>query len=100
LGLAMDAQKLLDARGIAVRIVSMPSTTAFDRQDAVYRNEVLGGKLPRIAVEAGVTRFWGQYGCVAAIGIDSFGESAPAGDLFKHFGLTAAHLADTVAAQL
>ncbi len=100
LGLAMDAQKLLDARGIAVRVVSIPSTTAFDRQDAHYRQEVLGDKLPRIAVEAGVTRFWGQYGCVAALGIDSFGESAPAGDLFKHFGLTAEHLADTVAAQL
>jgi transketolase len=100
LGLAMDAQKLLDARGIAVRVVSVPSTTAFDRQDARYRNEVLGVGLPRIAVEAGVTRFWGQYGCVAALGIDSFGESAPAGDLFKHFGLTAENLANTVAAHL
>ncbi len=100
LGLAMDAQKLLDARGIAVRVVSIPSTTAFDRQDIRYRNEVLGVGLPRIAVEAGVTRFWGQYGCVVALGIDSFGESAPAGDLFKHFGLTAEHLANTVAAQL
>jgi transketolase len=100
LGLAMDAQKLLDAQGIAVRIVSVPSTTAFDRQDVRYRNEVLGVGLPRIAVEAGVTRFWGQYGCVAALGIDSFGESAPAGDLFKHFGLTAENLANTVAAQI
>jgi transketolase len=100
LGLAMDAQKLLDARGIAVRVVSIPSTNAFDRQDLRYRNEVLGVGLPRIAVEAGVTRFWGQYGCVAALGIDSFGESAPAGDLFKHFGLTAENLANTVAAQL
>ena len=61
---------------------------------------VLGTGVPRIAVEAGVTRFWGQYGCVAALGIDTFGESAPAGELFKHFGLTAANLADTVAAQL
>jgi transketolase len=100
LGLAMDAQKLLDAQGIAVRVVSIPSTTAFDRQSARYRNEVLGVGLPRIAVEAGVTRFWGQYGCVAALGIDSFGESAPAGDLFKHFGLTAENLANTVAAQI
>jgi len=100
LGMAMDAQKLLDAKGIAVRVVSLPSTTAFDRQDRSYRDEVLGIGLPRIAVEAGVTRFWGQYGCVAALGIDSFGESAPAGDLFKHFGLTAEKLADTVAAQL
>jgi transketolase len=100
LGLAMDAQKLLDARGIAVRVVSVPSTSVFDRQDAAYRRVVLGEALPRIAVEAGVSRFWGQYGCVAALGIDSFGESAPAGDLFKHFGITAGHLADLVAAQL
>ena len=100
LGLAMDAQKLLDAKGIAVRVVSIPSTTVFDRQDAAYRSAVLGTGLPRIAVEAGVTRFWGQYGCVAALGIDTFGESAPAGDLFKHFGLTATNLADTVAAQV
>ena len=100
LGLAMDAQKILDARGIAVRVVSMPSTNVFDRQDASYRKDVLGNGLPRIAVEAGVTRFWGQYGCVAALGIDTFGESAPAGDLFKHFGLTAERLAETVAAQL
>ncbi len=100
LGLAMDAQKLLDAKGIAVRVVSIPSTTVFDRQDAAYRNAVLGTGLPRIAIEAGVTRFWGQYGCVAALGIDTFGESAPAGELFKHFGLTAANLADTVASHL
>jgi transketolase len=100
LGLAMEAQKLLDAKGIAVRVVSIPSTTVFDRQDAGYRNAVLGSGLPRIAIEAGVTRFWGQYGCAAVLGIDTFGESAPAGDLFKHFGLTAANLADTVAAQL
>ena len=100
LGLAMDAQKLLDARGINVRVVSLPSSTVFDRQDASYRNDVLGGGLPRFGVEAGVTRFWGQYGCVAALGIDSFGESAPAGDLFKHFGLTAEHLAETVAAHI
>jgi transketolase len=100
LGLAMEAQRLLDAKGIAVRVVSIPSTTVFDRQDAGYRNAVLGSGLPRIAIEAGVTRFWGQYGCAAVLGIDTFGESAPAGDLFKHFGLTAANLADTVAAQL
>ena len=100
LGLAMDAQKLLDARGINVRVVSLPSSTVFDRQDASYRNDVLGGGLPRFGVEAGVTRFWGQYGCVAALGIDSFGESAPAGDLFKHFGLTAEHLAETMAAHI
>jgi transketolase len=100
LALAMQAQQLLDAKGVAVRVVSIPSTTVFDRQDKTYQRDVLGGALPRIAIEAGVTRFWGQYGCVAALGIDTFGESAPAGDLFKHFGLTAERLAETVVAQL
>jgi len=100
LALAMEAQKLLDRKGIGVRVVSMPSTTVFDRQDAGYRRSVLGERAPRIAVEAGVTRFWGQYGCVAALGIDSFGESAPAGDLFRHFGLTAEHLAQLVETHL
>jgi len=92
-GLAMQAQQQLEAQGVPVRVVSIPSTTTFDKQDAVYRQQVLGGSLPRIAVEAGVTRFWGQYGCVAALGIDSFGESAPAPEVYKHFGLTAEGLA-------
>jgi transketolase len=88
--LALEAQKRLAAEDIAVRVVSMPSTTVFDRQDAAYRDSVLPRGLPRIAVEAGVTDFWRKYvgpeGRV--VGIDRFGESAPAGDLFKHFGLT------------
>ena len=100
LAIAMEAQKLLDSHGVAARVVSMPSTTVFDRQPDAYRNEVLGGRLPRIAIEAGVTRFWGQYGCAATLGIDSFGESAPAGELFKHFGLTAQRLAETVVTQI
>jgi transketolase len=100
LAVAMEAQKLLDSQGVAARVVSLPSTTVFDRQDEAYRNAVLGGRLPRIAIEAGVTRFWGQYGCAATLGIDSFGESAPAGDLFQHFGLTAQRLAETVVAQI
>jgi transketolase len=94
-GLAMQAQQLLAQQGIGVRVVSLPSSTRFDRQDAVYRAEVLG-TLPRIGVEAGVTCWWGQYGCVAALGVDSFGESAPAPALFEHFGLTAAKLAARV----
>ena len=73
---------------IPVRVVSMPSTTVFDRQDLQYKKEVLPSKLPRIAVEAGVTDFWWKYGCAAVIGIDSYGESAPAGVLFKEFGFT------------
>jgi transketolase len=97
LSLAMQAQQLLDREGIAVRVVSLPSTTVFDRQDAAYRRSVLGEGVPRVGVEAGVTRFWGQYGCVAALGIDSFGESAPAAELFTHFDLTADRLAQLVA---
>ncbi len=94
-GLAMQAQQLLAQQGIAVRVVSLPSVTRFDHQDAAYRATVLG-TLPRIGVEAGVTRWWGQYGCVAALGVDSFGESAPAPAVFEYFGLTAAKLVETV----
>jgi len=95
--LAMAAQALLDSRGVPVRVVSMPSTTVFDRQDGAYRDAVLGGRdLPRIGVEAGVTRWWGQYGCCAALGVDTYGESAPAAAVFEHFGLTAQNLADLV----
>jgi transketolase len=99
-GLAMQAQQLLDARGIAVRVVSIPSSTVFDRQPRAWRDSVLGTGLPRIGVEAGVTRWWGQYGCVAALGVDSFGESAPAADLYRHFGLSAEALARLVQQQV
>jgi transketolase len=97
--LAMAAQQLLDARNIAVRVVSLPSSTVFDRQDRAYRDVVLGRGLVRIGVEAGVTRWWGQYGCSAALGIDTFGESAPAPQVYEHFGLTAGKLADLVQVQ-
>ncbi|MEK8030849.1 transketolase [Ideonella sp. DXS29W] len=94
--LALNAQQLLAGHKIAVRVVSMPSTTVFDRQSVEYKSEVLPPKLPRIAIEAGVTDFWWKYGCAAVVGIDRFGESAPAGVLFKHFGFTAENLALTV----
>ena len=94
--LALHAQQLLAARGIAVRVVSMPSTTVFDRQDVKYKRSVLPDGLPRVAVEAGVTDFWWKYGCAAVVGIDRYGESAPANVLFKHFGFTAENVADTV----
>ncbi|RPH60057.1 MAG: transketolase, partial [Burkholderiales bacterium] len=94
--LAIEAQRLLDARGVPVRVVSMPSTTVFDRQDRAWRDEVLPPQLPRFGVEAGVTRWWSQYGCVAALGVDAFGESAPAAAVYRHFGLTAEALADLV----
>jgi transketolase len=96
--LAMAAQALLDSRGLPVRVVSLPSSTVFDRQDKAYRDAVLGRGLVRIGVEAGVTRWWGQYSCVAALGVDQFGESAPAAQVFGHFGLTAQALADLVQA--
>ncbi len=95
-GLAMQARDLLAADGIAVRIVSMPCAEVFDRQDEAYRSNVLPRRLPRIAVEAGVTDGWWKYGCDAVVGIDTFGESAPASALFRHFGFTPENLADTV----
>jgi transketolase len=94
--LALHAQTQLAIEGIAVRVVSMPSTTVFDRQDVAYKQSVLPANLPRIAVEAGVTDFWWKYGCAAVVGIDTFGESAPAGVLFKHFGFTTQNVVDTV----
>jgi transketolase len=98
--LALHAQAALAKDGIAVRVVSMPSTTTFDRQDVAYKAEVLPAGLPRIAVEAGVTDGWWKYGCAAVVGIDTYGESAPAGVLFKHFGFTPENVADTVRAVL
>ena len=96
--LAVKAADSLAAEGIAVRVVSMPSTDVFDRQDAAYKASVLPKGLPRVAVEAGVTAFWYKYVGLegAVVGIDTFGESAPAGVLFKHFGLTAEKVAATV----
>jgi transketolase len=94
--LALHAQAELAKDGVAVRVVSMPSTTVFDRQDTAYKSQVLPAGVPRIAVEAGVTDGWWKYGCAAVVGIDRFGESAPGAVLFKHFGFTAANVADTV----
>ncbi|EWS55488.1 MULTISPECIES: transketolase [unclassified Methylibium] len=94
--LALHAQQQLAAAGIAVRVVSMPSTTTFDRQDVAYKRRVLPDGLPRVAVEAGVTDGWWKYGCAAVVGLDTYGESAPAGALFKHFGFTAENVAATV----
>jgi transketolase len=94
--LALAAQAELAKDKIAVRVVSMPSTTVFDRQSVEYKSEVLPRKVPRIAVEMGVTDFWWKYGCAAVIGIDTYGESAPAGVLFKHFGFTTENVVATV----
>jgi transketolase len=94
--LALKAQEQLGREGIAVRVVSMPSTTTFDRQSRQYKESVLPPGVPRVAVEAGVTDFWWKYGCSAVVGIDTYGESAPANVLFKHFGFTEQNVADTV----
>jgi transketolase len=100
--LALDAQKTLAAEGVAVRVVSMPSTSVFDRQDRAYRDSVLPRGVPRVAVEAGVTDYWRKYvGAVdskqgAVIGIDRYGESAPAGELYKFFGITAENVVAAV----
>jgi len=94
--LALHAQAELAQGGIAVRVVSMPSTTVFDRQSVAYKTSVLPSKLPRIAVEAGVTDGWWKYGCAAVLGLDRYGESAPASALFPFFHFTPQNLADTV----
>jgi transketolase len=96
IGLALGAQEALAALGIGVRVVSMPSTSLFDKQSAAYKSSVLPAGLPRIAVEMGVTDFWWKYGCAAVVGIDTFGESAPAPVLFKHFGFTVENVVRTV----
>jgi transketolase len=97
--LALKAQALLAqaAKGrIAARVVSMPSTTVFDRQSVAVKRALLPDGIPRVAIEAGVTDGWWKYGCAAVVGLDRYGESAPASVLFPHFGFTAENLADTV----
>ena len=96
--LAVKAADALAEQGIAVRIVSMPCTDVFDRQKASYKASVLTKGIPRVAIEAGVSDFWYKYVGLegAVIGIDTFGESAPAGVLFKHFGFTPEKVVDAV----
>jgi transketolase len=86
--LAVQAQVALASNDIPVRVVSMPSTTVFDRQERSYRDRILPPDLPCVAIEAGAPDLWRKYvgRSGAVIGIDRFGESAPAGDLFRHFG--------------
>ncbi|MCE3603060.1 transketolase [Massilia sp. P8910] len=88
--LATKAAAALAAEGILVRVVSMPSTDVYDRQDPAYKAKVLTRGVPRVAIEAGVSDFWYKYVGLegAVVGIDTFGESAPAPVLFKHFGFT------------
>ena len=98
-GIAIQAAQQLGKDGIGVRVVSMPCTNVFDTQDESYRASVLPpGVTARVAVEAGVTEGWwrfvGEKGRV--IGLDRFGESAPADELFEHFGFTAGNVVATV----
>ncbi len=90
IGLAMNAQTALAETGIQVRVVSMPCTSLFDRQDVAYKDSVLLKGVKRVAVEAGITDYWRKYIGLegAVVGMTTFGESAPADDLFKHFGFT------------
>jgi transketolase len=97
--LALNAQQQLalpENGRIAVRVVSMPSTTVFDRQSEAWKRAVLPAGVPRIAVEMGVSDGWWKYGCAAVVGIDRYGESAPAPVLFKHFGFTVDNVVATV----
>ena len=96
--LALAAQQALAGEGIAVRVVSMPSTTVFDRQDAAWRNAVLPPGVPRAAVEAGVSDYWRKYVGLdgAVVGVDRYGESAPAAEVFRFLGVTAENVVKAV----
>jgi transketolase len=96
--IALAAQKSLAEAGIAVRVVSMPCTSLFDRQDAAWRESVLPKGLPRVAIEAGVTDYWRKYVGLEGevVGVDRFGESAPAPDVYKFLGIDAEHLVAAV----
>lgn len=96
--LAAEARKILTAENVQCRLVSMPSTTVFDRQSDSYKEEVLGKDLPIVAIEAASTGLWWKYvkGKGTVIGIDSFGESAPAKELFKMYGFTVDNVVDTI----
>ncbi len=97
-GLAMDSQLALKEDGVNARVVSMPCTHAFDRQEKKYQDSVLTPGVKRVSIEAGVTDFWRKYVGLdgASVGINTYGESAPGGDLFKHFGFTVENVIKTV----
>ena len=96
--LAAEVRKILTAENVQARLVSMPSTTVFDRQDEAYKTDVLGDGLPIVAIEAASTGLWWKYvkGNATVIGLDQFGESAPAKDLFKLYGFTVENIVNTV----
>jgi transketolase len=96
--LAVEARSRLAAEGIAVRVVSMPSTSVFDRQERGWKERVLPRGVPRVAVEAGVSDLWRKYVGLegAVVGLDRFGASAPAAELFRQLGFTPERVADAV----
>ena len=96
--LAVKAQEALKGDGVNARVVSMPSTNVFDRQDQAYKDSILTPGVKRVSVEAGVTDFWRKYVGLegGTVGIDTFGESAPGGVLMKHFGFTVENVVKTV----
>jgi transketolase len=100
MAITTGARDLLAARGVKARVVSMPCSDLFDRQDKAWRNSVLPPGVRRVAVEAGATMSWYKYVGLegAVVGIDRFGESAPGGEVMKYFGFTAEHVAEVVAA--
>ena len=97
-GLAIDSQAALKENGVNARVVSMPCTHAFDRQEKKYQDSILTPGVKRVSIEAGVTDFWKKYVGLdgASVGINTYGESAPGGDLFKHFGFTVENVVKTV----
>ncbi|HSJ95862.1 MAG TPA: transketolase C-terminal domain-containing protein, partial [Myxococcota bacterium] len=97
-GIALAAQKALAAGGLPVRVVSMPCTSVFDRQDGAWREAVLPRGLPRVAIEAGVTDTWRKYVGLdgEVVGVDRFGESAPAAEVFAFLGVDTEHLVQAV----
>jgi len=96
--LAAKAQEALAASGVNARVVSMPSTNVFDRQDQAYKDSILTPGVKRVAIEAGVTDFWRKYVGLegGVVGIDTFGESAPGGVVMEHFGFTVENVVKTV----
>jgi len=96
IALALQTAEQLEKEGLGVRVVSIPSTTVFDQQDPTYKAKILPANIPRVAIEAGVSDFWWKYGCAAVHGVDTFGESAPAAQLYEYFGLTVNQIAKTV----
>jgi transketolase len=95
-GLAMKSARKLSEVGVRARVVSVPSTSVFDKQTSRYKESVLPEGIPKVVIEAGVTDFWWKYRPQAVLGIDKFGESSPAADVFEHFGFTVKTVTETV----